>query len=104
MSDTYHAYSNRAELSAGTFILVTGGSQRVAVRTADQLSIEAPEDRRTSVVVVDRTGGRLLLSTPEGGLLWLERAEAANAFDDFQISEGFTRELWEVVRSQEADQ
>lgn len=101
MSDHYHAYSDKPDISAGTCILVTGGSERVAVRTADQLTIESPADQRLSAVVVDRTGERLLLSTGEGRLIWLERAEGAIAFDDFQISEGFSRELWRVVRSEE---
>lgn len=98
---TYHAYSNAPRLQAGTVVLITGGSQQVAVRPGDQLSIEAPEYSRTSAVVIDRTGNKLLLGLSDGTSIWLERAHAGDSFGELKLSDGFSREPWTVRRCRE---
>ena len=101
MMATYHAYSNAPQLHAGAVVLITGGSQQVAVRTGDQLAIEAPQYSRTSAVVVERTGSKLLLGLPDGTSIWLERAHG-ETFDELKLSDGFSRESWTITRCREA--
>jgi len=47
----WHAYANRPLLQSGTEVLITGGHERVRLRTADQITIEMPDHNRLTAVV-----------------------------------------------------
>lgn len=101
MTTTYHAYANRPALAFGTVVLITGGSERVVLQSADELSIETPEYHRFSAVVVLRTRRTLRLRLQDGTGLWLEPAGDGNWSAEFRISDGFSRQPWVVVRRTE---
>jgi hypothetical protein len=93
---TWHAYASCDALTADTEVLVTGGSERIRLETADRLSIEMPGHNRLSAVVVDRRGQGLLLTVDGGPLIRLRRTAGAGAFGDFKLSDGFSRQGWTV--------
>lgn len=93
---TWHAYASRPVLLSGTEILVTGGHDRVRLRTTDRLSIEMPDNNRLSAVVVDRTGDRLQIAVAGSPRIALEPTTGNGAFEDFKLSDWFSRESWTV--------
>ena len=93
---TWHAYADRSPLTAGTGVLVTGGHNRVRLRTGDLMSIETPDRNRISGIIVDRTQGRLLLAI-EGSLQIRLNSGGDSVFLlNFKLSDGFSRESWTV--------
>jgi hypothetical protein len=95
MTGTWHAYASGPSLVSGTEILVTGGHERIRVRTADLISIEMPDGNRLSAVVIDRTGNRLVMVVGEV-LVRMRIAGGAEAFEGFKLSDGFSRQGWTV--------
>jgi len=92
----WHAYANRPVLEAGTEILVTGGHEPVRLQTADRITIETPDNNRLTAVVVDRTDDHLLLAVGDAPLLHLNASGDGSDFDDFKLSNGFSRQSWRV--------
>lgn len=92
---SWHGYADRPALAPGTEILITGGHMAVRLLTADQVTIEMPDDRRLMAVVIDRTGEHLTLAIGEGEIVRLHIASGAG-FAQFQLSDGFSRESWAV--------
>ena len=93
---TWHAYANRPLLQPGTEVLITGGHDQVRLRTADQITIEMPDHSRVTAVVVDRSDEQLLVAIGDGPLVSLRVSGDAGAFNDFKLSNGFSREGWAV--------
>ena len=96
MTSTWHAYASRDMLAAGTEILVTGGHERIRIQTADQISIEMPDRNRLSAIVVERIGERVLLAIGDAAFVRLRVAPEVGSFDDFKLSDGFSRQGWIV--------
>ena len=92
----WHAYANRPLLQPGTEVLITGGHDQVRLRTADQITIEMPDHNRLTAIVVDRSDARLLVAIGDGPLVTLAASDVSVAFNDFKLSDGFSREGWTV--------
>lgn len=92
----WHAYASQAALGSGVELLVTGGDEPVELQTGDQLTIEMPDNNQCTVVVVSRTGNRILLAAHEGAQYEIVPGESEAVFEDFQLSEGFSRQFWTV--------
>jgi hypothetical protein len=91
----WHAYASDDGLAPGTEILITGGTERIQLSTADSVSIETPGAERISAVVVDYSDGQLLMAI-KGGLVRLLPTTQMGAFDAFKLSDGFSRQGWTV--------
>lgn len=92
----WHSYCLVPDLRPGVDILVTGGDQRVAIRRGDTLSIERADWQRSSARVI--AGGADVITVIVDGrrTLVLKRRFDVGGFDNFKLSDGFTRQVWTV--------
>jgi hypothetical protein len=95
-ANMWHAYADAAELTSGSSILVTGGHGRIRVRSGDRLTIEMPDGQRYEMLVLQRGGHSMTVADQNGAVQDLSLAVRNEHFENFKLSEGFSREIWSV--------
>lgn len=96
MSSTWHAHASGEMLATTTEIPVTGGHDRVRIRTADRISIEMPDRNRLSAVAIDHTEDHALLAIGASPVR-LRTSTKIESFEGFKLSDGVSRQDW-IVR------
>jgi hypothetical protein len=94
--NVWHAYADTAELNGGSHILVTGGHRQVRIRSGDRLTIEMPHGRRYELLVLLRADQSMRVADQNGAVQNLALAMPDEQLNDFRLSEGFSREVWNV--------
>ena len=96
MNATWNASANRLHLQSGTEVFVLSAHERVRIRTADILSIDMPDRTRLSAVVIDRTGGSLVLAVNGSTIVRLKLSEVNDADPTAGLSQEFPKQGWTV--------
>jgi hypothetical protein len=87
----WHAHVDTHALATGSRVSVLSDHNRIRVMTADQMWIELPSGQRVVALVMDRSGGRMMLSAYDG-VAYQMSALAGPTRDDPR--EPFSHEVW----------
>ncbi|KKB10442.1 hypothetical protein VE25_18005 [Devosia geojensis] len=97
----WHAYTNDDLFGHGTAILITGGALPVSIGPGDTVAIETPTGRRLVVATAIEGDSGMTLTDKQGINLVLLRIEESPAFEDFKLSDGFSRQVWIIERCED---
>jgi hypothetical protein len=92
----WHAYASAVSLTAGTGMLVTGGSDAVDLLAGEAIGIELPDGEQITAEVTSCAGGLLILAVRGGTAIELHRVQTHPDFAEFKLSDGFSRQIWTV--------
>jgi hypothetical protein len=89
----WHAHLDTDALATGSRVSVLSDHDRVRVKTADQMWIESPDGQRTVVLVIDRSGKRMVLSAYDGASYQMSALVGPTTVDP---GKPYSHEVWLV--------
>jgi hypothetical protein len=87
----WHAHVDTDALATGSRVNVLSDHNRVRVVTADQMWIESPDGQRIVTLVMDRSGGQMLLGAYDGTSYQMT---ALSEPIDADTGQPFSHEVW----------
>jgi len=97
MTSVWHCYADAGDMRPGTSVLITGGGEAVELVEQSLLSIDLPDGQRVDATILEESAEHLVIAILDQAPILLRRSEADAVFENFKLSDGFSRQVWIVA-------